>query len=1017
MRSNHLYSQEASTVVPLDVNRIKIFQRRLKPQNALSLCPPHVHSLLKFKDQFVEKTQPEIDAEADSFVAVTPYWDSRLKGSRSRRVELYQCLFGSGLLCFRRKRKSTISFFTVRKKDGWQRLILDCRRTNQYHKPPPSTRLSTPSCFADIDMTDETMQNRGFGGILGESIHAAGNEGDVGDCFYNFEIPSLASWFATMDRFSTSELEELGMCPDRIYDDDTGRFEKVVPGEILIPCFQGVPMGWSWALHIANEIVSHQVALACQTGDVAHLKDKQVAPEVVPGRVLVGTYVDNVQVIGGCYEDVDQHMGKIVEWFSKLGIPFTTAGDGALAEFETLGLVFDMEARCIRHRPARAWRLYQATRALLRRGRLRGEVVRVWLGHVIHHFQLQRPAMSSIHACYRFVQAALSKRIEVWPSVRFEMRLVLGLIFLGKIDWTSPFATDVYIGDSSTYGYSLMITEACTDEVKEAMKFQERWRFIEAEENCTSSMLTHSHESIHGYHPSASLGTSTLFGERLAEAHEDFIPLKRWKRVKTGRAVGFEPRGKQLVEVPSLCKPLASHWFKKDRYRLITAKAWKHRSEHINMKEARVSLMGLRRHLRNFRHVGTRLLTLSDNLSSLLAFSKGRSKAFGMNQLVRRSASYCIAGRIVWRLRHVKSADNASDESSRWHDPKIKQQWKAEAMSYSGTHTEANQIPLKVEDVDLDKAPSPRSKSGLPRSLISYLPLFVLELFSGSGRLTSQVAQKGMAWLDPFEIFDGCEFDLTRPKTQAIVLELIKKGLVWYIHAGIPCTVWSRARRGITNHARARAKEQVAVELTLFVVALFRAQSRNGWFWSLENPASSRLFRFPPVANLFSLRDVRFLVWDMCAYGQPFRKSTALLTNLTSLESLAQRCRGGHVHVHLKGREKYVDQHGVSRYRNRTSAAGEYPLDLCQQWSTILSKSAPYAAWASDSSNFKRAFRQRLQEIANIQGSHANGEDAKNYPDLQPSSYPLLRAKRYRKPIVFGQHTAAEAAWLESQGA
>ena len=121
--------------------------------------------------------------------------------------------------------------------------------------------------------------------------------------------------------------------------------------------------------------------------------------------------------------------------------------------------------------------------------------------------------------------------------------------------------------------------------------------------------------------------------------------------------------------------------------------------------------------------------------------------------------------------------DNASDESSRWHDPKIKQQWKAEAMSYSGTHTETNQIPLKVEDVDLDKAPSPRSKSGLPRSLISYLPLFVLELFSGSGRLTSQVAQKGMAWLDPFEIFDGYEFDLTRPKTQAIVLELIKKGI------------------------------------------------------------------------------------------------------------------------------------------------------------------------------------------------------------------------------------------------
>ena len=274
-----------------------------------------------------------------------------------------------------------------------------------------------------------------------------------------------------------------------------------------------------------------------------------------------------------------------------------------------------------------------------------------------------------------------------------------------------------------------------------------------------------------------------------------------------------------------------------------------------------------------------------------------------------------------------------------------------------------------------------------------------------------------MACLYPFEIHQGWEFDLTRPATQALILEMIQAGLIWYIHAGVPCTVWSVARRGITNHPRARAREEVSVELTMFCVAAFRALSRLGRYWSLENPASSRLFQFRPVVDLFGLPAVHLVTWDMCAWGEPHKKPTSLLTNMTSLSSLAQRCRRDHPHRLLSGQEPYRTADGKLKWRSKTSAAGEYPLGLCRAWALAARENAPSAAWQADAREFATAVHQRLQTIAGSWRRPLGGDETKKRPDIQPSSQPLCRAKAYKQPIIFGQHTKAEAAWLRSQGA
>ena len=43
----------------------------------------------------------------------------------------------------------------------------------------------------DLDLSEAGLKHAGFGGVP----EVCGNEGDVGDCYYNFALPELASWF------------------------------------------------------------------------------------------------------------------------------------------------------------------------------------------------------------------------------------------------------------------------------------------------------------------------------------------------------------------------------------------------------------------------------------------------------------------------------------------------------------------------------------------------------------------------------------------------------------------------------------------------------------------------------------------------------------------------------------------------------------------------------------------------------------------------------------------------------
>ncbi len=91
-------------------------------------------------------------------------------------------------------------------------------------------------------------------------------------------------------------------------------------------------------------------------------------------------------------------------------------------------------------------------------------------------------------------------------------------------------------------------------------------------------------------------------------------------------------------------------------------------------------------------------------------------------------------------------------------------------------------------------------------------------------------------------------------------------------------------------------------------------------YW-LENPDGSFMWLQPCwVASQLALME-RAYRFDMCRYLALWRKRTRVLTN-TTLAGLRELCKGGHTHVHLRGRSSFHRD-------NWTHVAQVYPRRLC----------------------------------------------------------------------------------------
>ncbi|MBM4023762.1 MAG: hypothetical protein FJ284_16260, partial [Planctomycetes bacterium] len=112
-------------------------RKKFVPKPICSMAPPAVVKVFSNLDQFVRRSDEDVQRSLADTVPLKPYWDHRLATERATRIEFITALAKLGLVSFRRRIRSRVGLFFVEKKGDQIRLVVDAREASRLHHAPP----------------------------------------------------------------------------------------------------------------------------------------------------------------------------------------------------------------------------------------------------------------------------------------------------------------------------------------------------------------------------------------------------------------------------------------------------------------------------------------------------------------------------------------------------------------------------------------------------------------------------------------------------------------------------------------------------------------------------------------------------------------------------------------------------------------------------------------------------------------------------------------------------------------
>ena len=154
---------------------------------------------------------------------------------------------------------------------------------------------------------------------------------------------------------------------------------------------------------------------------------------------------------------------------------------------------------------------------------------------------------------------------------------------------------------------------------------------------------------------------------------------------------------------------------------------------------------------------------------------------------------------------------------------------------------------------------------------------------------------------------------------------------------GTPCIVFSQACS--TGEGKTLRHSLLCARFTVQTIKLCQLMHVLG---TVENPASSALFKWSPFVQACYQLGAALVYYDKCRFGTPWLKPTCIVGTLPGLRALALPCNGCQRHLHLRGKVEDAD---TGKQVWLTTLAGAYPPELCRLWAKIIGAAAPHDAW------------------------------------------------------------------------
>ena len=567
-----------------------------------------------FEDTMLQDANIWTDIEEQA--ALVPPYNDKMLETRSGYLQFLERLYSSGILSFTSTCRGRVGAFCVSKKpklvDGSlmprQRLVLDCRQTNLVFRPPPHTALGSLAAVGQLTLDK------------GQELFVAG--ADIRDCFYAVDCPpGMSDFFCLASDISYEEALKIS----------NGSISLDFQYRRIVPCIKVLPMGFNWSFFLIQSLHECATLSSLSIARTSLILDGQPPPKLSDGKVVSMPYCDDIHVISTdpvlCQDGCD----RIMDDLRTMGFELHEE-TVACNECQTLGGVIDGKRGTVRPTKTRLWRIILAFEYITY-SKVSVNLIQRLLGHAMTVCVLNRSGMSIFRHLYDFVEKGGAPRY-LNNSKRREALNFIGVLPMLYSNMRREWSPVLTATDASPEGFGIVERQMGEHAAEALGAWNERWRFQRLHPSEWAPRSRALGKDVFG-----DMGSVRGFTEEVDDLNNyrdnpDFpevpssvLDVKHWKTVKMGK--------------------------------------WKHKHEHITLKEGRALVIALRRLSRSSHHRGKAHVFLIDNMALCFAVHKGRAHSYDLLRIMQQIGSICIATGISVFPRWIPSELSCADGPSR----------------------------------------------------------------------------------------------------------------------------------------------------------------------------------------------------------------------------------------------------------------------------------------------------------------------------------------------------------------
>jgi hypothetical protein len=526
-----------------------------------------------------------------------PLHAPRIAGSRKEYVKLIGRLRDAGMIAFTSRPAAVNGVFTVEKDDDSDRLIIDAQPANRCFIDSPHVQLPDPSCLVQLQIP------------TGATLYTA--KSDLSNFYHHLGLPEWMQPYFCLPQLSSDELESIGL--------DTCS----TVGSCYPMCLT-LPMGFSHAVYLAQSV--HEHVLYSSNAVPRDTNILHIATSMSAANPLVhGIYIDDFFQFSLSYDTAVMVHEKVLlaYWDAGFIVKQSKVVAPTSAPVKIIGTEVCGDSSVVQLPLQSQMELLAATCSVLRCGRISGHRLSQLIGSWTWSLLLRRPALAILQHTYRFIEISRRRKFVLWPSVKRELMMLLGILPLLYHRLNSSDFHRVIATDASNHGVGVVSTPLSAS-INSAI-----WSLCSTSKSTALQILSH-----------------------------------RWSASLSGLKIMIPAEVQAIMSdlqlmYSDIYDGLAScHWS------VIMSKAWVH-EEHINLLELRAVLLALHWILSYPSSITSRAYCLVDSAVTFFSIWKGRSSSPLLLLLIRKINALLLASGIGLLCGWIPSEYNPADGPSR----------------------------------------------------------------------------------------------------------------------------------------------------------------------------------------------------------------------------------------------------------------------------------------------------------------------------------------------------------------